>query len=96
MIEIEGRLAYRPMEAARALALGRTKLFQLLDEGAIKSVLVGRVRLIPVAELEAFLQRQMAAVPDQQAATTTAQAAPLEPMGRTSATHVPPQATDIA
>jgi excisionase family DNA binding protein len=38
--------------ALHITGLGRTKLYQLLDDGTIKSVFVGRRRLINFASLE--------------------------------------------
>ena len=43
--------------AAKALGLGRTFVFQLIKEGRLKAVKIGRRTLIPVAECEAFLSR---------------------------------------
>lgn len=43
-------------EQARArLAIGRTKLYELLDNGAIKSVKIGRRRLVVSESLDAFI-----------------------------------------
>jgi excisionase family DNA binding protein len=38
-------------EAADALALGRTKVYELLDAGALRSIKIGRARRIPVEAL---------------------------------------------
>jgi excisionase family DNA binding protein len=56
-----GKLSYRPSEAAAALGIGRTLLFRLLQSGEIGSFHVGAARLIPRAELEAWIARQMEA-----------------------------------
>lgn len=40
------RLAYSPAEAAQALGISRARLYQLLDDGTIPSVKLGRRRLI--------------------------------------------------
>lgn len=50
-------VSYRVEEAARALGIGRTFVFQLIKEGRLKAVKIGRRTLIPVAECEAFLSR---------------------------------------
>jgi hypothetical protein len=51
------RLALRPDEAADAVGLGRTAFYeQVLPE--LRVVYLGRARLIPVAELERWLERQ--------------------------------------
>jgi len=52
------RLAVRVEEAAEILGIGRSMLFLLLKEGRLKSVKIGKRRLIPLLELEAFLLRQ--------------------------------------
>ncbi|BDU70254.1 hypothetical protein GETHOR_23550 [Geothrix oryzae] len=52
------RLAVRVEEAAEILGIGRSMLFILLKEGRLKSVKIGKRRLIPMLELEAFLLRQ--------------------------------------
>ena len=44
-------------DAAKALGLGRTFVFQLIKEGRLKAVKIGRRTLIPVTECEAFLSR---------------------------------------
>lgn len=49
------RLAYSPSEAAQALGISRARLYQLLDDGTIPSVKLGRRRLIRVAALQQLL-----------------------------------------
>ena len=44
-------------DAAGSHGIGRTGVFALIKSGALKAVKVGRRRLIPVAELEAFAAR---------------------------------------
>lgn len=41
-------LAVSPVEAARIMSIGRTKLFALIKDGSLRSVLLGRRRLILV------------------------------------------------
>ncbi len=51
------RIAYRPDEAADAIGLGRSAFYeQVLPQ--LRVVYVGRARLVPVAELERWLERQ--------------------------------------
>jgi excisionase family DNA binding protein len=38
-------------DAARTLSVGRTKLYQLVDEGRVETVRLGRRRLVKVASL---------------------------------------------
>lgn len=47
--------AYRIDTAAKAYGLSRTTLYKLLSEGRLKSVLVGRRRLILRDSLDALL-----------------------------------------
>lgn len=44
-------------DAAKALGIGRTFVFQLIKEKKLKAVKAGRRTLIPVREVEAFLER---------------------------------------
>jgi len=47
----------RPPEVARQLGLGRSKVYELLRAGELRSVRVGRARRIPAAEVAAFVAR---------------------------------------
>jgi excisionase family DNA binding protein len=49
------RLAYSPAEAAKALGISRSKLYQKLDDGTIPSIKLDGRRLIRVADLVALL-----------------------------------------
>ena len=51
------RAAYSVEEAAAALGIGRTYLFQLIKEGNLQTVKAGRRRLVPVGEVQALLNR---------------------------------------
>jgi excisionase family DNA binding protein len=42
-------------DAAQALALGRTKVYELVESGALRSVKIGRSRRIPVQALHEFV-----------------------------------------
>lgn len=46
------RLAYSLDEAARSISLSRRGLYQLIEAGELRTVKVGRRRLVPVSELE--------------------------------------------
>ena len=56
-------------EAVAATSIGRSKLYELMADGTIESVKVGKRRLIPEAALVRFVERvrteqaQTAAVP---------------------------------
>lgn len=51
-------LAVRLTVAARMIGLSRSTLYELIEEGAILSIKIGRARLIPVDSLRAFLAAQ--------------------------------------
>jgi excisionase family DNA binding protein len=44
-----------PTEAAQALGVGRTKLYELLGSGALASVWIGASRRIPRTAVDAFV-----------------------------------------
>lgn len=52
------RLLVTVQEAAAVLAIGRTTLYQLIADGQMSTVRIGRAVRIPVAELEAFVDRR--------------------------------------
>ena len=43
--------------AAQLLGVSRSKLYELLGEGALPTVRIGRSRRIAIADLDAFVQR---------------------------------------
>lgn len=49
------RLLLTPAEAAVCLGIGRSKLYELLNAGAIASIRIGNCRRIPLAALDAFV-----------------------------------------
>lgn len=51
------QLLLTPERAAQLLAVGRTKLFELLRTGALESVRIGAARRIPAAALTAYVER---------------------------------------
>ena len=51
------RLLYTIPEAAAALPISRTKLYELLTTGQIESIHIGRSRKIPADALTAYLGR---------------------------------------
>ena len=54
-----------PTEAARALGIGRSKLYQLLQAGVLESVHIGTCRRIPAQALTALVDRLL--VTDEEA-----------------------------
>lgn len=49
------RLAVSPAEAARIAGVGRTKLYEALGSGALRSLRIGRRRLITIEALRNWL-----------------------------------------
>lgn len=47
--------AYGPDDAALRLGLGRTTTYRLIREGSLRSIKVGRRRLVPAEEIRRFL-----------------------------------------
>ncbi|MGW5336570.1 helix-turn-helix domain-containing protein [Streptomyces bauhiniae] len=43
------------LEAVEASGIGRSRLYQLIGEGELQSIKIGRRRYIPVASLQAYL-----------------------------------------
>ena len=54
--ELMPRLLLTPTEAAHALGIGRSKLYELLRAGVLESVLIGTARRIPADALEAYVR----------------------------------------
>ncbi|MBW1603776.1 helix-turn-helix domain-containing protein [Streptomyces sp. JJ66] len=50
-----GRLLYKPEEAAEILAIGRSTIYELMADGALKYIKVGRVRRVRRIDLESFV-----------------------------------------
>jgi excisionase family DNA binding protein len=50
-------LVYTIPEAATALRISRTKLYELLDSGEIESIHIGRGRKIPADALRIYIDR---------------------------------------
>jgi excisionase family DNA binding protein len=53
-------LAVSPRKAAAYLDVGHDAIYQLIGQGRLRSVKLGRRRLIPLAELERFLADELA------------------------------------
>ena len=51
------KLLVTPTEAAAALGIGRSKVYELLKTGQLQSVHIGACRRVPVEALVAFLQQ---------------------------------------
>jgi excisionase family DNA binding protein len=48
-------LLVRPEDAAQALGIGRTKVYELMRSGVLRSVKIGGLRRIPAAALAEFV-----------------------------------------
>lgn len=48
-------LLLRPEQAAQALGIGRSKVYELISSGALRSVKIGGARRIPAAALTEFV-----------------------------------------
>lgn len=53
-------MAYRVEEVARALRVGRTKVFDLIRAGELVSIKIGGSRRVPVSSVQAYLSRLIA------------------------------------
>jgi excisionase family DNA binding protein len=51
------RLAYRVDDFCRAIGLGRTKVYAMIGDGTLRTVVVGGRRLIPREAAEALLKQ---------------------------------------
>lgn len=51
------RLLLTPTEAAEALGIGRSMLYELMRAGVVESVLIGAARRVPADALEAYVRR---------------------------------------
>ena len=47
-----------PKEASRLTAIGLTRLYELLNDNTLKSIKLGRKRLVSYASLEALAERR--------------------------------------
>jgi len=51
------KLLLTPEEAAKALSIGRSKVYELLASGELESLRIGASRRITVVALDAFIER---------------------------------------
>jgi excisionase family DNA binding protein len=59
MTHTSARLLLRPEAVADALDVSRARVFELLRDGTLKSIKIGRSRRVPVEELERFIAARM-------------------------------------
>jgi len=60
VVPTDRALLCTPNEAARQLAIGRTKLYELIASGDLRSVRIGRAVRVPASELKSFVARAVA------------------------------------
>jgi excisionase family DNA binding protein len=53
------KLLLRPVEAAEAIGVGRSKVYELLASGELPSVRIGSSVRVPVDALRAWINRQL-------------------------------------
>lgn len=53
------RLLLTVLEAAEALGVSRSVVYELMDSGDLQNIKIGRSRRIPVASLEEFIARRL-------------------------------------
>ena len=58
------RLLLTVPEAAQQLGIGRSLLYELLADGQVESIHVGRLRRIPIDALADFIDRQRSSRPE--------------------------------
>ena len=51
-----GKLLLTPVEAAEQLAVSRTKVYELMAAGLLRSIRIGRLRRVPVDALGDFIE----------------------------------------
>lgn len=51
------QLLYNIPDAAERLGVGRTSIYGLIDRGELRSVRIGRRRLVPAAALDEFVEK---------------------------------------
>jgi excisionase family DNA binding protein len=51
------KLLLTPEEAAEVLSLGRTKVYQLIGEGTLRSVRIGKCRRVPASALADLVEQ---------------------------------------
>lgn len=56
------RILLTPDEAADALHIGRSKVYDLIRNGDLVSIKIGKLRRVPVAAVRDFARRQLAEV----------------------------------
>ena len=53
------KLLLRPVEAADLIGMGRAKTYELIRQGLLPSVRIGKSVRVPVRELQAWVEKQV-------------------------------------
>jgi excisionase family DNA binding protein len=53
------RILLTPMEAADALHIGRTKIYDLIRNGELTSIKIGKLRRVPVDAVREYARKQL-------------------------------------
>jgi len=56
-VRLVQKLLLTPEETATALSIGRTKVYELIATGALRSVLIGSSRRIPTSAVSEFVEQ---------------------------------------
>ena len=54
-LQVDERRVFSVVEAAAILGIGRSKLYEFIAAGEIRTIRIGRLRKIPVAAIDEFL-----------------------------------------
>ena len=63
------RILYRPVEAAEAIGVSKSRMYELIASGEVPAIVVGKVKRVPVDKLREWAEQQPAA---QEAASSSA------------------------
>ena len=53
------RILYRPVEAAEAIGVSRSRIYELIASGEIPSVRIGNVTRVPVDKLHEWVEERI-------------------------------------
>jgi excisionase family DNA binding protein len=76
-IMVTRKLLLTPKEAGIVLSISRSKIYELIQSGALESIRIDGCRRIPVEAVEGYVRRLIKAAADQQA-----DPAPARPSGQ--------------
>jgi excisionase family DNA binding protein len=56
-VPINERLNVSLIEACQLIGIGRTRLYEIINDGELRTIRIGKRRLVPVAEIRDFVAR---------------------------------------